>query len=232
MKFDPPLEAGRLIKRYKRFLADVDSPRGPLTLHCANTGAMTGCGSPGDRIHYRYAPSPKRKLPGSWELTETVQGHFICINTARANQLVAEALAEKRIPELAWATEIRAEVRCEQGSRIDFLLSDGNRRCWLEVKSVTLLKDNGLGAFPDTVSERAKKHLDVLAARMKEGDEAALLFAALHTGIEQVTAAADIDPAYAQRLTEVAAEGLKVLAVGASITPGEMRLDQKLKAVL
>ncbi len=232
MTFDPPLERGRLVQRYKRFLADVEKDRGLLTLHCANTGAMTGCGSPGDTVYYRHAPSPKRKLPGAWELTESPAGHFICINTARANQLVAEALAEKRIPELAWAREIKAEVKCDQGSRIDFLLTDGNRRCWLEVKSVTLLRDNGLGAFPDAVSERALKHLDVLAERMKDGDQAALLFAALHTGIERVTPAADIHPAYAQKLREVAGQGLQVLALGAQITPGEMRLNRKLPTLL
>ncbi|WP_406666250.1 DNA/RNA nuclease SfsA [Gallaecimonas sp. GXIMD1310] len=230
MKFAPALEKATLIKRYKRFLADIDSTRGPLTVHCANTGAMTGCGEPGDSIWYRYDPSPKKKLPGSWELTEK-DGQLICINTARANALVKEALAANRISAFSWAEQIDAEQADGHGSRMDFLLTAGSRRCWLEVKSVTLHRGQGLGAFPDAVSERARKHLSALAEKVRAGDEAALLFVVMHSGIDRVSAAADIDPAYTEALAQARLAGVQVLAMGASISPQQMTLDRVVKVV-
>ncbi|EKE73683.1 DNA/RNA nuclease SfsA [Gallaecimonas xiamenensis] len=231
MKFQPPLERATLIRRYKRFLADIDSPRGELTIHCANTGAMTGCGDSGDSIWYRYDPSPKKKLVGSWELTEK-DGHLICINTARANSLVKEALAEGSIEELAWADKVLPEQADGHGSRVDFVLEGQGRRLWLEVKSVTLHLGDGLGAFPDAKSQRALKHLDALVAKVQAGEEAALLFTVLHTGIDKVQAASHIDPAYAQRLTEVVQAGVKVLARKARIDKDTMVLDRPVKVVI
>ncbi|WKE66311.1 DNA/RNA nuclease SfsA [Gallaecimonas kandeliae] len=231
MKFQPPLERATLQKRYKRFLADIDGERGQLTIHCANTGAMTGCGETGDTIWYRHDPSPRKKLPGSWELTEK-DGDLICINTARANALVKEALQAGRIKELAWAERILPEQPDGAGSRVDFLLEGQSRRLWLEVKSVTLHLGDGMGAFPDAVSQRALKHLDALAAKVEAGEEAALLFTVMHTGITQVRAAEHIDPVYAQRLKEVIQRGVKVLAYKARITTEGMDLDKAVKVVV
>lgn len=231
MKFQPPLEKALLLKRYKRFLADIDSDRGALTVHCANTGAMTGCGDSGDTIWYRYDPSPKKKLPGSWELTEK-DGNLICINTARANALVKEALANGAIEALSWAEKVLPEQDDGHGSRVDFVLEGQGRRLWLEVKSVTLLTDNGVGAFPDAVSSRALKHLDALMAKVAGGEEAALLFTVLHSGINQVRAAAEIDPVYAQRLKDAAQVGVQVLAVKANIGIEGMVIDKSVKVVI
>ncbi|WP_312059902.1 DNA/RNA nuclease SfsA, partial [Pantoea septica] len=127
MLFSPPLKSARLITRYKRFLADVVTPEGEtLTIHCANTGAMTGCATPGDTVWYSTSDSLTRKYPHSWELTETQQGYWICVNTLRANQLVKEALLAAAIPELAGYERCQAEVRYgEEKSRIDFLLQAG-----------------------------------------------------------------------------------------------------------
>jgi sugar fermentation stimulation protein A len=143
MIFDPPLQSATLIKRYKRFLADVVTPDGrEMTLHCANTGAMTGCATPGDTVWYSTSDNPKRKYAHSWELTETRLGQWICVNTLRANQVVREALETDAIPELSAYSKLTTEVKYgTENSRIDLMLQADNRSdCYIEVKSVTLLQ--------------------------------------------------------------------------------------------
>lgn len=189
MEFSPPLQSARLIARYKRFLADVVTPQGDtLTLHCANTGAMTGCATPGDTVWYSTSASTTRKYPHSWEMTETKQGHFICVNTLRANQLVREALLAQCLPELRGYSGLRSEVKYgDERSRIDFLLqAEARPECYIEVKSVTLLQE-GRGWFPDAVTERGQKHLRELSKIAEGGNRAVLLFAVLHSGIEDVS---------------------------------------------
>ena len=142
MHFEPALQPATLIKRYKRFLADVITPDGrELTLHCANTGAMTGCATPGDTVWYSTSDNLKRKYAHSWELTETQQHHWICVNTLRANQLVREAITQGRIPELSGYSKLTSEVKYgAENSRIDLMLQAENQPdCYIEVKSGTLL---------------------------------------------------------------------------------------------
>lgn len=147
MLFSPPLQRATLIQRYKRFLADVITPDGTtLTLHCPNTGAMTGCATPGDTVWYSTSENTKRKYPHTWELTETQSGAFICVNTLRANQLTKEAIQENRLPALAGYNILKSEVKYgAERSRIDFMLqADFRPDCYIEVKSVTLAeKENG-----------------------------------------------------------------------------------------
>lgn len=230
MEFHPPLQPATLIKRYKRFLADVTLPNGEeITIHCANTGAMTGCATPGDTVWYSTSDNTKRKYPHSWELTQTARGHFICINTLRANQLVAEALTQKCIPELSEYSEIKPEVKYgAENSRIDFFLSHNELPdCFIEVKSVTLLDDNQ-GFFPDAVTLRGQKHLRELMHIAKEGKRAILLFVALHTGIHVASAAAHIDKKYAQLLEEARQSGVEVLCYQADITVQQMSLSKQI----
>lgn len=230
MEFHPPLQPATLIKRYKRFLADVTLPNGEeITIHCANTGAMTGCATPGDTVWYSTSDNTKRKYPHSWELTQTARGHFICINTLRANQLVAEALTKKCIPELSEYSEIKPEVKYgAENSRIDFFLSHNELPdCFIEVKSVTLLDDNQ-GFFPDAVTLRGQKHLRELMHIAKEGKRAILLFVALHTGIHVASAAAHIDKKYAQLLEEARQSGVEVLCYQADITVQQMSLSKQI----
>ncbi|APC13067.1 MULTISPECIES: DNA/RNA nuclease SfsA [Providencia] len=230
MEFNPCLKSATLIKRYKRFLADVTLPNGEeITIHCANTGAMTGCATPGDTIWYSTSDNPKRKYPYSWELTQTANGDFICINTLRANQLVAQALAEKHIPELSEYSIIKPEMKYgSENSRIDFFLSNSELPdCFIEVKSVTLL-ENGHGFFPDTVTLRGQKHLRELSQIAKEGKRAILLFVALHTGIHVASAAAHIDKKYAQLLEEARQSGVEVLCYQADITVQQMALGKQI----
>jgi sugar fermentation stimulation protein A len=214
MEFSPPLKPAILIKRYKRFLADVTLENGSqTTIHCANTGAMTGCGTPGDTIWYSTSDNPKRKYPCSWELTETQQGDWIGINTQRPNALVEAAIKAGEIPRLAGYAHCQREV-CygEENSRIDLLLSNNDSDCcYVEVKSVTLL-ENGKGYFPDTKSVRGQKHLRELMAITQKGHRAVLLFAVMHTGIRNVRPAHHIDPAYGELMEQAASAGVEVIS--------------------
>jgi len=204
-----------------------------LTIHCANTGAMTGCATPGDRVWYSTSDSLTRKYPHSWELTETQQGHWICVNTLRANQLVAEALDQNRLPTLAGYSHRQAEVKYgSEKSRIDFLLkADLQPNCYIEVKSVTLLHE-GKGYFPDAVTIRGQKHLRELATVAAEGHRAVLLFAVLHSGIEDVSPARHIDAAYAEQLAQAQKEGVEILAYQADLSAEGMFLKSPINVTL
>ena len=180
MHFNPPLEPATLIKRYKRFLTDIKLPDGSeRTIHCANTGAMTGCATPGNTVWYSTSDNAKRKYPNSWEISETDKGHRICVNTARANQLAVEAIENKTIVELLGYNALRTEVKYgSENSRIDILLEDNEKPpCYIEVKSVTLLDEQetsteGQGFFPDAVTTRGQKHLRELTEMVESGNRA------------------------------------------------------------
>lgn len=234
MQFYPPLQSATLIRRYKRFLADVITPDGrELTLHCANTGAMTGCATPGDTVWYSTSDNLKRKYAHSWELCQTQVGDWICVNTLRANQLVREAIEQQRIPELSGYSNLAAEVRYgSENSRIDLLLQAQDRpNCYIEVKSVTLLQQ-GCGYFPDAVTLRGQKHLRELEAMAEQGQRTVLFFAVLHSGIETVAAAHHIDPRYAELLTQVQKNGVEVMCYGAELSAGGIHLAERLPLVM
>lgn len=235
MRFDPPLEEGRLLRRYKRFLADIETAGGEqLTIHCPNTGSMLNCMSEGCRVWFSRSQDPKRKLPGTWELGETPHGRLACINTARANALVEEALRGGVITELAGFTGLRREVRFgEENSRADFCLEFTTGPAWIEVKSVTLgFADSAVAAFPDARTERGTRHLRELAAQARAGVRAVQLYCVNLSGIEAVRAAQEIDPAYAAGLREAREAGVEVLAYDAEITPEAIRLVRRLEVLL
>ncbi len=258
MKFEPPLLPGVLIRRYKRFLADVEvAGRGVVTMHCANTGAMLGCDTPGSRVWFSTSPRPQRKYAHTLEIVENA-GNRICVNTARANAIVAEALIARRIPELV-AERIRREVRVPEPSageregllqpspvagaprrrlihgRFDFGLygadTDQEPGTYVEVKSVTLAR-GCLGAFPDAVSERARRHVEALARCVAMGYRGVLLYCVPHTGIRSVTPADDIDPQYGSALRRAADAGVEVIAYGCTVSPREIALGGSLGVVL
>lgn len=235
MQFDPPLEEGRLLRRYKRFLADIETASGEaLTIHCPNTGSMLNCMSEGCRVWFSRSSDPKRKLPGTWELGETPQGRLACINTARANALVEEALRAGVIAELHGFRELKREVAYgEENSRADFRLDYASGPAWVEVKSVTLgFPDTAVAAFPDAATSRGAKHLRELALLARHGVRAVQLYCVNLSGIEAVRAAEEIDPVYATGLREAKAAGVEVLAYGAEITPQGMRLVRRLDVLL
>jgi len=232
------VQPAALIKRYKRFLADVileDNTQ--TTIHVANTGAMTGCAEPDDTVWYSTSTNLKRKYPFSWELTQTKQNHFICVNTIRANQLAEEAILNGIITELQEFDNLQREVKYgEENSRIDILLSktfndasnqEKTIKTYVEVKSVTLLeKDQGY--FPDTVTIRGQKHLRELINIVKSGDRAVLLFTILHTGINNFKVADHIDKKYADLLIQAINEGVEVLVYKADICPEYITLSEKI----
>ena len=235
MRFAEPLEPGRLVRRYKRFLADIVTDAGEeLCIHCPNTGSMLNCMGEGARVWFQRSNDPKRKLPGTWELVETPQGRLACVNTARANRLVEEALLAGVIEELVGFTALRREVAYGlENSRVDFRLDYPEGPAYVEVKSVTLgFGDTAVAAFPDAVTLRGAKHLRELAALARVGIRAVQLYCVNLTGIEAVRPASEIDPLYAAALREAVAAGVEVLAYGVEISPEEIHLARRLPVVL
>ena len=239
MQFNPPLESATLIKRYKRFLTDIKLPDGSeRTIHCANTGAMTGCATPGNTVWYSTSDNAKRKYPNSWEISETDKGHRICVNTARANQLAVEAIENKTIVELLGYNALRTEVKYgSENSRIDILLEDNEKPpCYIEVKSVTLLDEQeistkGQGFFPDAVTTRGQKHLRELTEMVESGNRAVLLFTVLHSGIEKVSAAHHIDAKYSLLLKQAQDAGVEVLCYKAELSSTQIQLKQSVEFI-
>ncbi len=231
MQFDPVLEEGRLLKRYKRFFADIECADGSLlTAHCANTGSMKNCMAEGARVWFSRNDDPKRKLKATWELVETPHGRLACINTGRANRLVEEALTAGVITELAGFTKLRREVKYgEENSRADFCLMFATQQVFVEVKSVTLgFADTDTAAFPDAVTTRGAKHLRELTALALSGQRAVLIYCVNLTGITAVRAAKETDPEYAAALAAAKAAGVEVLAYGTTITPSAITVTHPL----
>lgn len=233
------LRPAQLLRRYKRFLADLRLPDGrEITVHCPNTGSMKNCVVEDSPCWYSLSESKTRKYPQTLELVTTPGGHIAGINTARANLLVESALHKGAIVELAgYGMQRREQVYGNEKSRIDFLLEDrpdDARRCYLEVKNVTLMEAEGQGFFPDAVSDRGSKHLRELMGVVQQGQRGVLLFCVQHTGITQVSPADHIDPVYGRTLREAMAAGVEVLAYGATINPGLnlIELGQPLPLVL
>lgn len=221
MKLPETLTEGRLIRRYKRFLADVLLPDGTtVTAHCPNTGSMLGCQPENARVWLSRSTNPKRKLKYTWELVETTPGKFACVNTARPNAQARAAIEQGTIAELAGYSHCRAEVKYgEEKSRIDLLLTGHNDRpdAWVEVKNVTLAEGHQ-GLFPDAVTTRGQKHLRELMAQVAAGDRAVLFFVVNHTGIDTVSPADHIDPQYGQLLRQAQAAGVEIIAYRAGLS--------------
>jgi len=226
LKLDPVLEQGILLKRYKRFLTDVELPNGEqITIHCPNTGSMKNCLAEGEPCWFSDSANPKRKYRHTWEIATTPDGFLAGVNTGRANHLVREAIGNGVITELQGYDSLRAEVKYgEENSRIDFLLEKQDERCYVEVKSTTLGMGSGLGVFPDSVTTRGAKHLRELAAVAQAGDRAVLLFCVQHSGIERVEPADNIDPAYGKEIRKAIAAGVEVLAYKAKLSAEEIVL--------
>lgn len=229
MDFPQPLVRGRLVSRYKRFFADTVLDDGmEVTAHCPNPGAMLGLNTPGLPVWLSRSDDPKRKLAHTLELVE-VDGGLVGINTMHPNRLVAEALAEGLIPELAGYGSVRREVKYGQASRIDFLLqSDERPACWLEVKNVHLMRTPGLAEFPDCVAARSARHLRELEAMVEAGDRAVALFVVQRDDCEAFAACRELDPAFAHGLDRAADAGVEVLVYGCELTTDRIRIARRL----
>jgi len=223
--FSVLLSPAQLVRRYKRFLADIVLPNGEMTtVHCPNTGSMKNCIQPDSPCWYSTSNNLARKYPFTLEVVTTPSGHLAGINTSRANSLVECAIRNGVIAELQGYSSLKREVVYgSEKSRIDFLLEcEGQdisevKRCYVEVKNVTLMEAEGQGLFPDAVSERGTKHLRELMQMVKEGHRAVLLFCVQHTGIEWVEPADLIDPHYGETLRQAVAVGVEVIAYRAAI---------------
>lgn len=228
MKISPPLQEVTLLRRYKRFLADVrDADGNEFTVHCPNTGSMKNCVVEGGPCWISDSGNPKRKYRHTLEVTSTPGGFRAGVNTGRANALVQEVIERGLVPELAGYDSIRREVPYgEERSRIDLLLEGGAGPCYVEVKNVTLETGSGEGQFPDAVSARGAKHLRELQRLAESGVRTVLFYCVQHTGIERVLPAREIDPAYTAALEEAVAAGVEVLAYGARIEPDEIALER------
>ena len=225
MRLPSPLIRGSLIKRYKRFLADIALDDGrEITVHCANPGSMLGVAVEGAPAWVSEHNDGKRKLPFSWQLTE-IDGILIPINTSNPNRIVEEALADRVIPELAGYASIRREVKYGEKSRIDFLLEDPRKgACYVEVKNVHLSRTTGLAEFPDSVTARGAKHLRELVAVKQAGARAVMAFVVQRSDCRLFRPAADLDPAYAQALNDAVAAGVELLCYDCEVSTAEVVL--------
>lgn len=227
MRFASPLLRGTLLRRYKRFLADVMLEDGrEVTAHCANPGAMLGLNAPGTGVWLEASQDPRRKLGFAWRLVELEDGHLAGIDTAVPNRLVAEALAEGRIPGLTGYAAVRPEVRYGANSRVDFLLTGPDRPdAYVEVKNVHLRRADDRAEFPDSVTVRGAKHLRELAAMAGAGHRAVMLYVVQRTDCAGFRLAADLDPAYAAAFAAARAAGVEALAHGTRIDREGVWLD-------
>ena len=232
MRFQTPLQPARLIRRYKRFLADIrlEADGREVTAHCANPGSMMGLAEPGARIWVEPNDDVKKKLKYGWRLVDHENGHFTGVDTSAANRALKAALMAGEVPGLQ-APVVRPEVKYGQNSRIDFLLTGAGRDTYVEVKSVTLSRRAGLAEFPDSVTARGLKHLEELAKVAEGGGRAVMFYLVQRTDCERVTIAADIDPAYGDGLARARAAGVEVMAMDCLISPEAITLGRALPFV-
>lgn len=229
MIFNEPLISGILLKRYKRFLADIKLDSGEfITAHCPNSGSMKTCKEPGWKVMVSDSKNPKRKLRYTWEMVHN-STCWIGINTQVPNKIAKEAVENGTISELSGYDSIRSEVKYGQNSRVDLLLSNENELCYVEVKNVTLVEQDGFYRFPDAVTERGRKHLFELMEVKKNGHRAVMLFAIQRSDGGIFKPADEIDPAYGQSLREAYKCGVEILPYLADVSPNEIRLTKRVE---
>ena len=229
MQFPDPLIHGTLIKRYKRFLADVTLDSGEtVTAHCANTGAMLGVQDPGAEVWLSPARNPDRKLKFTWEMIRVGDG-LVGINTAHPNHIVSEAIADGKIAELAGYGSLRREVKYGKNSRIDILLQDDAKPdCYVEIKNVHLVREPGIAEFPDAVSTRAAKHQGELADMVDAGARAVTFYLCQREDCDAFRIAADIDPGYAAAAADAKARGVEALCYACALTPEAISVARRI----
>src|SRR5215510_12154819 len=232
----PPLLRGTLLRRYKRFLADVRLDDGRLvTATCPNTGSMLGLNSPGSIVWLSQSDSPTRKYPFTWELVEADLGAgptLVGINTGHPNKLVAEAVEARRVKALAGYPSFRREVKYGRNSRIDLLLECADKGlCYVEIKNVHLSRQHGLAEFPDSITERGAKHLAELSDMVRAGHRAVMVFLIQRGDAKRLALARDVDPAYGSAFDTARAAGVEMIALRCRVTPEEILIDRPVPIV-
>ncbi len=231
MKFQSLLKPGRLIKRYKRFLADIELEDGKtITASCPNTGSMLGLTDPGIKVWVSESDSPTRKYRHTLELVENDIGRgptLVGINTGHPNKIVAEAIANKRIATLKGYASLKREQKYGKASRIDILLEDETKGlAYVEIKNVHLMRKSGLAEFPDSVTARGVKHLEELGDMVEQGHRGVMLFLIQRADATRMSPCVDIDPTYAEALARAIARNVEILAYRCELTPEEIRLSR------
>ncbi len=232
MRFKEPLIEGKLIRRYKRFIADVEMPDGSIIqAHCPNSGSMRSCLGERWPVMLSDSHNPKRKLRYTWEMVH----NGICwigINTHLANKIAAEGIKQGLIPELDGYSELRTEVKYGQNSRVDLLLQEDDQKCFVEVKNVTLVEEDGYYKFPDAVTTRGRKHLTELSEMVRQGHRAVMLFMIQRTDGTVFRPAAEIDPRYAEGLIQAYRRGVEILPYLVKVSPEQIEVLHKIDFVL
>jgi sugar fermentation stimulation protein A len=230
MLFKSPLISGILIKRYKRFLADIKLDDGTeVTVHCANPGAMMGITTPGSRVLLSKSDNPKRKLPLSWEMVE-IDGVWIGVNTSNPNAIVYKALLNNQIPALSGYKSIQPEVKYGKNSRIDFLLTDGpTQMCLVEVKNVHLIRVGHVAEFPDCVTARGAKHQQELLEQVQNGVRCVVLYVVQRGDAKFFKVANDLDKVYGQAALQSYKGGVEMLAYSCDMGKQGINLKAQLE---
>ena len=233
MEFPTPLVPARLIRRYKRFLADVmleDDGR-EVTAHCPNPGAMLGLADPGMRVWLEPNDDPKKKLKFGWRLVELEGDHLAGIDTAVPNRVVREALLARAVPEIGQYADVRAEVPYGEKSRVDFLLTGDGPDIYVEVKNVHLRRTDDLAEFPDCVTARGARHLDELSDMVAQGHRAVMLYLVQRTDCARFALARDLDPAYGQAFDRARDAGVEVVCADTVISTRGVSLGKAIDVV-
>ncbi len=224
MQFEQELIAGRLIKRYKRFLADVRLETGEVvTAHCPNSGSMKTCDTPGWEVRLSTSDNPKRKLKYTWEMVHNGRC-WIGINTILANKIAAEGIRKGVIRELQGYDVLHTERKYGLNSRVDILLERDSQKCFVEIKNVTLVEADGFYRFPDAVTKRGLKHLQELTEMVRQGHRAVMLFLIQRSDGSLFKPADHIDPAYARGLRAAYEAGVEVLPYRAEVSPQKIEV--------
>ena len=225
MQFKTNLIKGKLLKRYKRFLADIILEDGTeVVSHCPNPGSMMGLATAGTTVWLEPNNDPKKKLKYGWRLVE-YKNQMICIDTSIANIVIKEALEKKEIPELSYQG-FKPEVKYSDNSRIDFLLTSPSQQTYLEIKSVTLMREKGLAEFPDSITKRGSKHLEDLSKMVTSGHKAVLLFLCMRNDVDRVRIAADLDIIYSASIKAALKSGVKLICYDTQVTRFGVRLGK------
>ncbi|MBS2099631.1 DNA/RNA nuclease SfsA [Carboxylicivirga linearis] len=230
MIFDTPLIHGRLVKRYKRFLSDIQLDNGEIVIaHCTNSGSMKTCLEENAEVYLSPAKDPKRKTRYTWEMIK-LNGRWVGINTMHPNRIAYEAIKNNEIPQLQGYEHVQREVKVGN-SRIDIMAQSNNETCFIEVKNVTM-KEQNMALFPDAVTTRGKKHLDELIQLKKEGIRAVMVYIIQRMDVDTFGPAEDIDPTYARALRKAYKSGVEVIPLQVTVSPHEIKIHKELPFIL
>ena len=227
MKFKEKLLQGTLIKRYKRFFVDIKYQNETITAHCPNSGSMMGLLNKGNSVWFSKASNPERKLKYTLEIMN-VDKKLVGINTQLTNKIVLEALNQKKIKSLVKFDRIKTEAKFSDKTRFDFLISNNKKKCFLEVKNVTLVRNNKIAEFPDAITSRGTKHLKELINAKKKGYESYILYLIQREDCKSFRIANDIDQEYKTAFNEALKNGVKMLCYDCKLSNEEIRLNNRI----